>query len=110
MPGHTNTLKKTYLEIYPGLQLVFANTGVATYTFLSGTMKKDFNNRFILASSPLSNEPMLMIVDYMWWSESEKQIHAWMNENLPRGSNHQQGMMLLFDSEKDRTWFLLRWQ
>lgn len=103
-------MKKTYLEIYPGLQLVFADSGQQTYTFLSGTMTSDFDSRFMTASSPLSGQPMLMIVNYMWWTEFEKEIHAWMDENLPCGSDHQQGMIISFDSEKDRAWFLLKWQ
>lgn len=89
---------------------MFADTGSATYTFLSGTMTKDFDSRFMTASSPVSNQPMLLIVNYMWWTEYEKEIHAWMNKNLPRGTEHQQGMVLSFDSEQERAWFLLKWQ
>jgi hypothetical protein len=34
---------------------------------------------------------------------------AWMTKQLPRGTDHQQGMIITFDSEQDRTWFLLKW-
>lgn len=51
----------------------------------------------------------LMIEDYMWWSENEREILNWMAEHLPRGIEHQQGMTIEFDNEKQRMHFLLRW-
>jgi hypothetical protein len=51
----------------------------------------------------------LMIQDYMWWTVNEREILNWMNDNLPRGIDHQQGMTLTFDSEQQRVMFLLRW-
>lgn len=66
--------------------------------------------RFQLASSPLhDNSWLLMIVDYMWWTDNEREILNWMNDNLPRGIDHQQGMVLTFDSDQQRIMFLLRW-
>ena len=52
---------------------------------------------------------MLMIVDYMWWTENEREILNWMADNLPRGIDHQDGMIIAFDSDRDRMMFLLRW-
>jgi hypothetical protein len=52
---------------------------------------------------------MLMIVDYMWWTENEREILNWMAANLPRGIDHQQGMIITFDTDQDRMMFLLRW-
>lgn len=51
----------------------------------------------------------LMIQDYMWWTENEREILNWMAENLPEGIDHQQGMTITFDTDKDRMMFLLRW-
>ena len=51
----------------------------------------------------------LMIQDYMWWTENEREILNWMAEHLPRGIEHQQGMTITFDSDQQRIMFLLRW-
>jgi hypothetical protein len=50
-----------------------------------------------------------MVADYMWWHENEREILNWMAQHLPRGIEHQQGMTVEFDTEQDRTMFLLRW-
>ena len=66
--------------------------------------------RFQLASSPMSDSNyLLMIEDYMWWTDNEREILNWMAEHLPGGIDHQQGMVLTFDSDKQRMMFLLRW-
>jgi hypothetical protein len=66
--------------------------------------------RFQLASSPYGGQScLLMIQDYMWWSENEREIYNWMADNLPRGIEHQQGMVISFDTDKQRMMFLLRW-
>ena len=51
----------------------------------------------------------LMIQDYMWWTENEREILNWMAENLPNGIDHQQGMTITFDTDQQRMMFLLRW-
>lgn len=52
---------------------------------------------------------MLMIEDYVWWMDNERDILNWMVDNLPRGIEHQQGMVLTFDNDYDRILFLMRW-
>ena len=52
---------------------------------------------------------LVLIEDYMWWTDNERAILNWMADNLPRGIEHQQGMVITFDSEQDRMMFLLRW-
>ena len=52
----------------------------------------------------------LMIVDYAWWMDNERDILNWMVDNLPHGIEHQQGMMIYLPTENDRILFLLRWQ
>lgn len=51
----------------------------------------------------------VMIHDYKWWNDNEREILNWMAEHLPRGIEHQQGMIISFDTDQDRTMFLLRW-
>lgn len=66
--------------------------------------------RFQLASHPFGeSQCFLMIADYMWWTENEREILNWMEANLPNGIEHQQGMVLKFDSDQQRMMFLLRW-
>jgi len=57
----------------------------------------------------LDNKVGLMIHDYTWWYENEREILNWMTEHLPQGIEHQQGINVFFDNEQDRMMFLLRW-
>lgn len=66
--------------------------------------------RFVGGHSPVSKQQILMIANYMWWTANETSILTWMDANLPRGRDHQTGMILTFDSDKDLLMFLLRWQ
>lgn len=52
---------------------------------------------------------LLVIEDYMWWTANEREILNWMANNLPNGIDHQQGMIITFDTDQDRMMFLLRW-
>lgn len=66
--------------------------------------------RLMAASSPLEGgQYLLIIADYMWWTDNEREILNWMNDNLPRGIEHQQGMVITLDSEQQRLHFMLRW-
>jgi hypothetical protein len=66
--------------------------------------------RFQLASYPYDGQScLLMIEDYMWWTENEREILNWMEANLPRGIDHQLGMTVTFDTDQQRMMFLLRW-
>ena len=73
-------------------------------------MTKVAERRFLSGYSPLTKQQILMIVDYMWWTANETAILKWMDANLPRKRDHQTGMVLTFDNEKDLMLFLLRWQ
>lgn len=67
--------------------------------------------RFIL-SGPFDDEMpyhYIVIADITFWLKEEKAIYAWMDENLPRGRLHQEGMTIVLEKEKDATAFLLRW-
>jgi hypothetical protein len=52
---------------------------------------------------------MLIIEDYAWWHVNHYDVTDWMREHLPRGEDHQAGMIVTFDNEEQRTWFMLRW-
>jgi len=65
------------------------------------------NNRFVPAV--MNFVPSLMINDWAWWEANEREIYNWMSERLPRGIEHQQGIVLSFDNEQQRMMFLLRW-
>ena len=57
----------------------------------------------------LQYKPGLMIEDFIWWMDNEREILNWMVDRLPRGIEHQEGMSLVFDNEQDRIMFLLKW-
>jgi len=52
----------------------------------------------------------IIISDYKWWVENESEIYAWMDECLPRGRKHQEGMVVVIDDPMHASNFLLRWQ
>jgi hypothetical protein len=52
----------------------------------------------------------IIISDFKWWTENEREIYAWMDECLPRGHKHQEGMVVVIDDPADASNFLLRWQ
>ena len=76
----------------------------------NGVMVDKFERRFVGGYSPVTKQQMLLIADYMWWTANEPEILSWMDANLPRKRDHQQGMILTFDTEQDLMLFLLRWQ
>jgi len=64
-------------------------------------------NRFIPAKSPMSGELMLIIEDYNYWVQNQNAIEAWIKDH---GSGiSQEGMVIHFDHDSDRTMFMLRW-
>ena len=68
-------------------------------------------NRFIL-TGPFDDEMpfyYVLIKDYSFWSDNEPAIEEWMSKNLPRGVDHQTGMVLTIEEERDVMMFLLRW-
>lgn len=73
-------------------------------------MTRVAEHRFLGVHSPLTRQQLLLIADYRWWTENETEILTWMDTNLPRGRDHQQGMVLTLDSTQDLMLFLLRWQ
>ena len=76
------------------------------YSMLRNFMEKP-SSRFV--SYTLDDTVGLMIQDYMWWTDNEREILNWMEANLPEGIEHQQGMTVTFDTDQQRMMFLLRW-
>lgn len=67
--------------------------------------------RFIL-SGPFDHEMpyyYIVIADITFWLKNEPEIYTWMDDNLPRGRLHQEGMTIALDTDVDATAFLLRW-
>jgi hypothetical protein len=64
-------------------------------------------------SSSASNQVLgaygLMIEDFIWWMDNERNILNWMVDNMPQGIDHQQGMFIYFPTDRERIGFLLRW-
>ena len=71
------------------------------------TVIRTVTSRFIVAG--FNGSSILMISDYIYWMDNEREILNWMVDNLPNGIDHQEGMVLTFDNEQDRLMFLLRW-
>ncbi len=70
------------------------------------------NGRRFIASGPFDHEMpyyYLVIADISYWLKHEPEIYAWMDEHLPRGRLHQEGMTVALESEEQVTAFLLRW-
>lgn len=103
-------MKKTYRQLTPDLEQVTVedNNGLKL-TFLNGVIQMTNKGRFIPARSPIDGDYIIIIEDYAWWHVNHFDITDWMREQLPRGEEHQKGMVLTFDSEEQRTWFMLRW-
>ena len=70
------------------------------------------NGRRFIASGPFDYEMpyhYLVIADISYWLNNEPEIYAWMDDNLPRGRLHQQGMTVELETEEQVTAFCLRW-
>ena len=70
------------------------------------------NGRRFIASGPFDDEMpyhYIVIADIGYWMKNEPAIYAWMDENLPRGRLHQEGMTVVLESEEQVTAFILRW-
>lgn len=70
------------------------------------------NGRRFIVSGPFDHEMpyhYLVIADITYWLKHEPEIYAWMDENLPRGRMHQEGMTVVLEEETDVTAFIMRW-
>ena len=71
---------------------------------MSSTLR---SSRFI--TGVFASGYILMINDFTWWMDNEREVLNWMVDNLPRGIEHQEGQVIVFDNDQDRLMFLMRW-
>ena len=100
-------MKKTRKQITDTLEQITVEHNGQELTFLNGVIQMQTGGKFIPAKSPMDGELMLIIEDYVHWVQNQTAIEAWIEQH---GSGiRQQGMVLHFDHDADRTMFLLRW-
>lgn len=51
----------------------------------------------------------LIIKDFSWWIQNERDIYTWMETNLPKGRMHHEGMVISMPTREQITVFLLTW-
>lgn len=70
------------------------------------------DGRRFIVSGPFDHEMpyhYIVIADITFWLKNEPEIYSWMDENLPRGRLHQEGMTIALEREEDVTAFIMRW-
>jgi hypothetical protein len=70
------------------------------------------DGRRFIVSGPFDHEMpyfYIVIADITFWLKNEPAIYAWMDDNLPRGRLHQEGMTVALEREEDVTAFIMRW-
>jgi hypothetical protein len=100
---------KTIWRINDQLELIRVKQNNQELVFLNGVLLDKAKNRFIIAPDLINYKYVVVIEDYSWWHDNHYDITDWMQQHLPRGENHAQGMIIEFDTEQQRDWFLLRW-
>jgi hypothetical protein len=100
-------MKKTYRRLTDTLEQVTVEHNGQELTFLHGVIQMQTCGRFIPARSPIDGELKLIIEDYVFWVQNQKEIESWIFDH---GSGiTQTGMVLSFDNDRDRIMFMLRW-
>lgn len=70
------------------------------------------DGRKFIVSGPFDEDMpfyYVVIADMGYWIRKEREIYAWMEENLPRGRLHQVGMLIQLETEQQVTAFIMRW-
>lgn len=75
--------------------------------FLNGVIQMQTGGKFIAATSPIDKDLLLIIEDYAFWHVNQVEIDKWIADS--NGAITQKGMVVHFNTEEDRTMFLLRW-
>jgi len=52
----------------------------------------------------------IIILDFQWWLDNEREVSNWMDENLPKGRRSREGTVIVVPTEADASKFLLKWQ
>lgn len=75
--------------------------------------KENFGKRFVLGGEFEFNDSescyYLIIYDFAWWIQNERDIYKWMETHLPKGRMHHEGMVISMPSADLVTRFLLEW-
>jgi len=66
-------------------------------------------SHFIVVTAEFDKDIIgLLIQDYNWWFQNEKEIEQWCRDIM--GKNYErQGIIINFTNTEDRLQFLLRW-
>ena len=101
--------KHTYKQIADNLeQVTVEDDSGQQLTFLNGVLQQmSDKQKFLVARGPINGSLMLIIADYAHWTVNQTAIEEWMR-NFGT-SIRQEGMVLTFDHDADRTAFLLKW-
>jgi hypothetical protein len=51
----------------------------------------------------------ILIKDFSWWIQNERDIYEWMERNLPHGRMHHEGRVISVPNQEQVTAFLLKW-
>lgn len=101
-------MKKTRKKISDTLdQITVVDDNGEELTFLNGVVQMTVGGRFIAATSPIDKDLLLIIEDYAFWHVNQAEIEKWISNS--NGAITQKGMVVHFNTEEDRTMFLLRW-
>jgi hypothetical protein len=100
-------MKKTYKQLTPTLEQVTVEHNGQELTFLNGVIQVQKGGKFIAATSPIDKDLLLIIEDYTFWHLNQTAIEQWIEDS--NGAITQKGMVVHFNTEEDRTMFLLRW-
>ena len=100
-------MKKTYKELTPTLTQVTVEQNGQELVFLNGVIQMQTGSKFIPAKGPMNGELMLIIEDYVFWTQNQTAIIEWISTYGSR--IRQEGMVLHFDHDSDRTMCMLRW-
>ncbi len=100
---------RTEWRISDDLTLIRVKQNNQELLFLNGVLLDKAKNRFIVVPEAINYKYCVVIEDYNWWHKNHFDITDWMEQHLPRGEEHAQGMVIDFDTEQQRDWFLLRW-
>jgi hypothetical protein len=101
-------MTKTRKQITDTLdQVIVVDDTGEELTYLNGVIQMTAGKKFMAARSVWNGQLSLIIEDYVHWVNNQTAIEAWIEQHS--SGIRQEGMMLYFDHDADRTMFLLRW-
>ena len=102
-----NTIRR-YRQLTPNIEETTIEHNGELLVFLNGVLQQVLDHgKFIAARGPLDGKFMLIIADYAHWVVNQEDIESWIDSFT--GTIRQEGMVVHFDNDIDRTAFLLKW-